>query len=843
MAVTSTTLAGVNVWQFSGSVTDAEIKTAWASLIVNNRYKPGRYIYIDSTCNLLGVRGTYYVDSEALGIILHSSRNKANTLFTNWIFTQTVGLSVGARGNFVRVTNGSTITQTTTDGIDMKGGGMIYAVQGNPGGGDPRFLNEMMFGTLDGTIVTSQAFTEQELQPVSYGTIWRGLNIQKCANIPIVNSGNQVVYRTNFNTEIAIANPISLYSGSNGCFISTVMRKQGATFTSSLANTFASTGTTTIMILNNWRDESYFGASKTTIVAQNWNAGNRFVGGVLKKIQTQPSTLINVYDSRSTTAPAKSTFSETTADFLSGTTGTTTDASTGRASFVVVGAIATGSARTITRYTGQKFTLQKFGYKIQIETPDMTFGDDDLSAFSPITMTAQDGITRSQAAITSATTITSYQELLEELHVLALAQVGAASYNGFNNGNLFNFTGGVLTTNFASVTVDATAASKISYNSTTNALTIKSSVLASNGTVTQWNNASGPITLANGAVIQGVYQSSAGTSTTFQFQDVQVGSSLIIYDASGVTKYFQQEVTTAGTYSYYIAPGTTGTYSWAIEKYGTRRESGSFAANTGGLLFYVPAYAEDVGITQTTKATVAGYTTLETNSKVYDYIAYSRLSEQFIKLGQILTRSGTSLEWITGYNVKVKATNATVFSLTSTTFFIKASSLAGDTKYATHVLVPPATLTADTTEVITTEIEDGNGDSSVTIQAAGVSTFEVWKITDATDPDDYATGTLEDTVGIGKYRFLSANGYKFVIRDQTTNYRVVVEAEKGIYTAELFFGAAVQLAQSAEVSQINTKVDIMQIDLEAIKGTGHVKDKHSLTNIKKKAALAAALSA
>jgi hypothetical protein len=59
----------------------------------------------------------------------------------------------------------------------------------------------------------------------------------------------------------------------------------------------------------------------------------------------------------------------------------------------------------------------------------------------------------------------------------------------------------------------------------------------------------------------------------------------------------------------------------------------------------------------------------------------------------------------------------------------------------------------------------------------------------------------------------------------------------------LFFGASVQLAQSAEVSQINTKVDIMQIDLEAIKGTGHVKDKHSLTNIKKKAALAAALSA
>jgi hypothetical protein len=351
------------------------------------------------------------------------------------------------------------------------------------------------------------------------------------------------------------------------------------------------------------------------------------------------------------------------------------------------------------------------------------------------------------------------------------------------------------------------------------------------------------VTLVGTGKITAVYASNAGTSTTWRFEDVEVGSSLVIYDSSGVTKYFQQEVTSAGDYSYYIAPGTTGTYTWAIEKYGTRRESGTFAANTGGLLFYVPAYAEDVGITQATKATVAAYTALETNSKVYDYVAYKRLSENFIKIGQITTRSGTSIEWIAGYDVLIKSTNASVFSLTGTTFYIKSSSLAGDTKYSTNILVPPATMEADTTEVITTEIEDGNGDSSITVSASSVSTFEVWKITDATDPDDYATGTLVDTIGIGKWRFLHDDGYKFVIRDQTTNYRVVVEAEKGIYEAQLFFGAAVQLAQAAEVSEINTKVDIMQIDLEAIKGTGHVKDVHSLTNIKKKAALAAALSA
>jgi hypothetical protein len=62
-----------------------------------------------------------------------------------------------------------------------------------------------------------------------------------------------------------------------------------------------------------------------------------------------------------------------------------------------------------------------------------------------------------------------------------------------------------------------------------------------------------------------------------------------------------------------------------------------------------------------------------------------------------------------------------------------------------------------------------------------VSTFEVWKITDATNPDNYATGTLLATVGIGTWRFISANGFKLVIRDTTTNFRVVTEMEKGMF--------------------------------------------------------------
>jgi hypothetical protein len=324
-------------------------------------------------------------------------------------------------------------------------------------------------------------------------------------------------------------------------------------------------------------------------------------------------------------------------------------------------------------------------------------------------------------------------------------------------------------------------------------------------------------TITNTGSIFAIYRDSSGTSTIFRFEGIAVGSSIVIYDGSGVTKLFQQEVTTAGDYPYYIAPGTTGTYTWAIERYGYQRQSGSFAANTGGLLFYEPIYVEDVGITETTQATVAAYTEIENSEKFYDYTAYFRLGEQGIKIGQMVTRSGTSIEVQSGLSHVIrKSPSIAVYAVTGGVITTKAEVYAGTTKYSTEILVPPATLTAHTTEIITIAIEDSNGNSSVNIQASGDNEFEIWKITNATDPDDYATGTLLDTVDIGVYRFIAADGFKMVIRDTTTNFRVVSPMEKGNYTAALFFGAAVQLAQAPEVTQINTKVDILQNSMEEV---------------------------
>jgi hypothetical protein len=326
-------------------------------------------------------------------------------------------------------------------------------------------------------------------------------------------------------------------------------------------------------------------------------------------------------------------------------------------------------------------------------------------------------------------------------------------------------------------------------------------------------------TITNTGTITAIYTSSAGTSSTLQLVGVtNNGVAAVWHPGTLATELFQTNISgSAATYTVYYPPGSAGLVkNYARELYPYQRVAGSITLVAGlNTISFVDI--PDVGITEQVQATAAAYATLEGPSKFYDRTAIFRLTEQGIKLGQIVTRSGTALE-IGTFSHVINTAAASVYAIVGSVITTKSSTYAPDSKYLTEIATPPATITAATTEVITIAREDANGDSQITIQAAGVSTFEIWKITDATNPDNYATGTLVATVGIGTWRFLSAPGFKFVIRDQTTNYRVVVEAEKGIYTAELFFGAAVQLAQAAEVSQINTKVDILQNDMTAVKG-------------------------
>lgn len=367
----------------------------------------------------------------------------------------------------------------------------------------------------------------------------------------------------------------------------------------------------------------------------------------------------------------------------------------------------------------------------------------------------------------------------------------------------------------------ATYASDVDFLSTTSGSTLKLGDynVASNISFTSGNSndvltAVSTTGLINAATNEIPITDSRGTSTIWQFQGVTAGTSLAVYDDAGATKYYNA-VTADGTYSYYIPPmGSALTYYYAIEKYGTKRESGSFPSNAGGVLFYVPSYAEDVGISEANSATVAAYTAINTLDKLYDTVALYRLSETGIKLGQLAERNGTAVD-IGTHSLVVNQSATANITATSSLITIKSTSLANGTKFLLITATPPKTVTANTTEVITAAIEDANGDSSVTIQG-GSGNFTLWKITNATSEDDYATGTNLGTVGNVTFRFLAAPGYKIVIRDNTTSFRQICPMDKGIYTRGLFFGDQVQLAQAAEVTAINTKVDIMQLDVTKI---------------------------
>ena len=543
MSVTSSTVGGVNVWQFSGAVTDAELKTAWAALVANGVYTINRAIYLDNTSDLTALSGGFLVNFGTQvnpAFVLHTGRDKTKSTFNNFTFLQSTGLSVGSRGAFVRTWNGSVLVEQGggqgIDGVSQKGGGMIYGVAGNPGGGDPRYLNEMAIGSLDGATIYSQEFAEQELQPsIGSTAVLKGLSFEKCFGFPQVGTPaanvNVVVYRSTQNTQNATQYPVRQYPTGNRyasiCYVDSYVTRNNADITTRLADYYGSSATNRVvtMVLNNYTRESWFGASKTAFSAMgNWNAANQFWGGVLKKLEFVDGAggVVRAYDSRSTTVSQKSSFLESgSVDFLDASLAPTADVQ-GRISVVHVGALATGVGPnpTITRYTDQKMTFQKFGKRVTILVPDMTKGDNDLSAFLPVVVPDQPGLARDQTTIISSTTIDDFQQLLEELHVLAITLSGSDSYNAVFEGNLFDFSAGELITQFDAVTLDPAAAQKIAYNAATNSLTIRATSLGETATVTRWDNATGSVTPPVGEQVKGLYESDIGPNTRVRFTNL-----------------------------------------------------------------------------------------------------------------------------------------------------------------------------------------------------------------------------------------------------------------------------------------------------------------------------------
>jgi hypothetical protein len=337
-------------------------------------------------------------------------------------------------------------------------------------------------------------------------------------------------------------------------------------------------------------------------------------------------------------------------------------------------------------------------------------------------------------------------------------------------------------------------------------------------------------TVTNTGSILCVYSSSLGTSKILEINGVTDTSSLYIgNNATGVTKLFQANTNTS-TYRAYFDPGTAPAQLVARELFGFQRYS-EVITLVDGLNVISLVDIEDVGIAEPTLATVLGYTEINTGSEFYDRTAAFRLTEQGIKLGQIATRSGFAIEMGAGFSVLVKQDAASVYAVDAGLITIKATSFEGDAKYNTIIAAPPATVEPDTNEVITIAVEDANGDSSVDI-LGGDGTFELWKVTTATATNDYETGTLLATVSNGRYRFIGVTGFDIVGVDINSNIRRRSSMAKGIYQQAFYVGEQIQLAQAPEVTQINTKVDILSVELASMRGASFDTSTDSLAEIR-----------
>jgi hypothetical protein len=141
---------------------------------------------------------------------------------------------------------------------------------------------------------------------------------------------------------------------------------------------------------------------------------------------------------------------------------------------------------------------------------------------------------------------------------------------------------------------------------------------------------------------------------------------------------------------------------------------------------------------------------------------------------------------------------------------VKSLILETGVSYNKIVADPPATVTANTNEIITILIEDANGDSKLSILGGDNLGYELWKVTTATATDDYATGTLLTTLADNtlSYRFIGISGFDIVGRDVSSGVRRRSSMLKGTYEQAFYVGTQIQLATDApQLIENNQKLD------------------------------------
>jgi hypothetical protein len=323
------------------------------------------------------------------------------------------------------------------------------------------------------------------------------------------------------------------------------------------------------------------------------------------------------------------------------------------------------------------------------------------------------------------------------------------------------------------------------------------------------------VTLNGTAKITGIYGTASGVSTVLELRGVKPGASFIAADNStkATILFGVNAETTTQDYPIFFPPGSAGT-----QVYVARKAHGDFIdfeviTLVAGGMWYQFVDIPDEGVVQTDLATVLAYATLETNRKVYEYVSAYQTTEEGIKLGNLVTRAGPFLNWSAPYSALIKKDAPTVWAKSGDLFTIKATSLTRDA-FTTHILVPPATLTADTDEVLSTDIEDANGNSALTVRGGDNLGYKLWKVPASLPVDgDETTGDLLATVNRNDtFRFIGVTGFDIIGVDQSSGVRRRTSMAKGVYSQTFYVGDEIQLADEApQLNTNNEKLAVLQV--------------------------------
>jgi polyhydroxyalkanoate synthesis regulator phasin len=328
------------------------------------------------------------------------------------------------------------------------------------------------------------------------------------------------------------------------------------------------------------------------------------------------------------------------------------------------------------------------------------------------------------------------------------------------------------------------------------------------------------ITLNGTGKITGVYQDTTGTSTVLTISGFAANSAVYVEDNAEVQKYFNADVT--GSVVVYIPPTATGSWYYAVEKFGNQRQS-DFFTFSGGQKLIVVKELPDTKILLT-EAQITALPSIDNPDEAYDAIALLRTGLPYISFGQIVSKDGAALYGY-DYDIVIDAAAAQVcdadFDNKLITF---KSSLfeAGPVCNLVKVDVPK-TVTANAAEQITVNIEDANGDSNVSIDGVVGSLVDVWKCVNGTVNADFATGTkIATNIGAGKFRFIGQSGFKLIFYDKNFLLARDCSMLKGIYALGWYVFDSPQgglnQTQAAKFETIYSKVDVIDnnvVDLDA----------------------------